>query len=298
MNRTRLRKLTKHSVRPSRGFVALGPAFMLLLLGASCSKIDSETNARLDKVALSAIPPGQHKQVCGDVTADAARCYARVRTNSAGDVQALTTPSGLGPVALQSAYLAPTGGAGQTVAIVDAYDDPYAESELATYRSQFGLPPCTTANGCFRKVNQSGGMSYPVPKVGWSQEISLDLDMVSALCPNCHLLLVEATNARSTSLANAVNTAASLGADAISNSYGTKDNRRTLREDGDYDHPGIATTVASGDSGYGVNFPASSPFVTAVGGTTLRRASGTRGWSETAWNGSGSGCSRYETKPV
>jgi hypothetical protein len=147
MNRTSLLKLAKHSISPSRGFTILGPAFVLLLLGVSCSKVNPENDVRLDKVALSAIPPGQHKKVCGDVTPESARCYARVRTNSAGDVQALTTPSGLGPAALQSAYMAPTGGAGQTVAIVDAYDDPYAESELATYRSQFGLPPCTTANG-------------------------------------------------------------------------------------------------------------------------------------------------------
>jgi len=122
MNRTRLRKLEKHSIPPT----ALGSAFALLLLGVSCSKVNTENNSRLDVdvEALSAIPHGKHKQVCADVKAGSARCYARVRTNSAGEVQALATPSGFGPAALQSAYAAPAGGAGRTVAIVDAYDDP------------------------------------------------------------------------------------------------------------------------------------------------------------------------------
>src|ERR1039457_4227065 len=299
MNRTRLRKLTKHSVRPSRGFVALGPAFMLLLLGASCSKIDSETNARLDKVALSAIPPGQHKQVCGDVTADAARCYARVRTNSAGDVQALTTPSGLGPVALQSAYLAPTGGAGQTVAIVDAYDDPYAESELATYRSQFGLPPCTTANGCFKKVNQNGAQSpLPVADSGWAVEIALDLAMVSAICPSCNILLVEANSNSWSDLGTAVNSAAALAPAAISNSWGGSESSSSTTYDSQYfNHPGILITVSSGDYGYGVEYPASSKYVLSVGGTSLVTSTSSRGWAETVWNGAGSGCSAYIDKP-
>jgi subtilase family serine protease len=268
-------------------------------------------------VAASRVSSGDGNETtnaCGPVGAGFARCFA-IRLNVPSTWQgrhvppghgratsspSFSTPEGYSPTDLQDAYNLPSssGGAGQLVAVVDAYNDPTAESDLAVYRSQFGLPPCTTANGCFRKVNQTGGTSYPVPKVGWGQEISLDLDMVSAVCPHCHILLVEATNARSTNLATAVNTASSLGANAISNSYGTKDSKRLLREDGDYDHPGIAVTAASGDNGYGVNFPASSPFVTAVGGTTLSRASDARGWFETAWSGSGSGCSRFETKPV
>jgi hypothetical protein len=221
MNRTRLLKLAKHSIPPSRGFTALGPAFALLLLGVSCSKVDPENNARLDKEALSAIPRGHHKRVCADATPGSARCHARVRTNSAGDVQSFTTPSGFGPAALQSAYLVPTGGAGQTVAIVDAYDDPYAESELATYRSQFGLPPCTTANGCFKKVNQNGATSpLPAADSGWSVEIALDLAMVSAICPSCNILLVEANSATMSDLGAAENAAAALGPAAISNSWG------------------------------------------------------------------------------
>ena len=147
---------------------------------------------------------------------------------------------------------------------------------------------------------QDGSTNYPSTSTSWSEEISLDLDMVSAACPGCHILLVEATNAKSTNLAAAANRAASLGANAISNSYGAKDTKRATSENADYDHPGVAVVVATGDSGYkrGVHFPATSPFVTAVGGTTLTRAANTRGWSETAWAGSSSGCSRYEAKPT
>ena len=134
-----------------------------------------------------------------------------------------TTPvSGYGPPNLQAAYNLPstTNGSGQTVAIVDAYNDPEAASDLATYRSYFGLPPCTTASGCLRIVDQNGGSKLPKNNGGWSQEISLDLDMVSAICPNCHILLVEASSASLSDLGTAVDTAASLGATEISNSYG------------------------------------------------------------------------------
>jgi len=120
-----------------------------------------------------------------------AACTALRRTDAAARSFAPAAPSGLSPANLQSAYKLPTGGSGKTVAIVDAYDDPNAESDLATYRSTFGLPACTTANGCFKKVNQTGGTSYPTGDTGWSEEISLDVDMVSAVCPSCHILLVE-----------------------------------------------------------------------------------------------------------
>src|SRR5207244_4408707 len=124
------------------------------------------------------------------------------------------TPRGFGPVDLQSAYKLPsaTAGSGATVAIVDAFDDPKAESDLATYRSQFGLPACTTANGCFRKLNQNGAAS-PLPRsdTGWAGEIALDVDMVSAVCPNCKIMLVEADNSDN-NLFTAIDTAARLGA--------------------------------------------------------------------------------------
>jgi subtilase family serine protease len=220
-----------------------------------------------------------------------------------------TTPSGYGPSSLQSAYALPStsSGSGQTVAIVDAYDDPSAESDLATYRSQYGLPPCTTANGCFKKVNQNGSTtSLPQADAGWAGEISLDVDMVSAICPNCHILLVEATSPTTQNLGTAVNTAVNLGAKYVSNSYGGAENGSENSYDSSYfNHPGVAITASSGDSDYdGGSYPATSKYVTAVGGTSLRTASNSRGWSETVWNttsyteGTGSGCSRSVPKPA
>jgi subtilase family serine protease len=182
------------------------------------------------------------------------------------------------------------------VAIVDAYDDPKAEADLAVYRSTYGLPPCTTANGCFRKVNQTGGTTYPTANTGWAEEIALDLDMASAVCPNCKILLVEASSNSLGNLLAAENEAATLGANVISNSWGASEFSSEALYDGAFNH-GIPITASTGDSGYGVSWPAASPYVTAVGGTHLVTASNGRGWSETAWSGAGSGCSGYEPKP-
>jgi subtilase family serine protease len=225
-----------------------------------------------------------------------AACTALRRTD-AGARSFGPLVSGLTPANLASAYKLGSGGAGKTVAIVDAYDDPNAEKDLATYRSNFGLPACTTANGCFKKVNQTGGTSYPTGDTGWSEEISLDIDMVSAVCPSCHILLVEATSPSYANLGTAVNTAVRLGATAVSNSYGGGESSAETSYDTYYNHPGVAITVSSGDSGYGVEYPAASRYVTAVGGTHLTSGGGTRGWTETAWSGAGSGCSAYEPKP-
>jgi subtilase family serine protease len=225
---------------------------------------------------------------------------AEVVTNAHGKPAATTAPSGYGPTDLRSAYkLTATGTSSQTVAIVDAYDDPTAEADLGVYRSQYGLSPCTTANGCFRKVSQTGSTTPPRSNAGWAQEISLDVDMASAICPGCRILLVEANSSAFTDLAAAVDTAARLGATTISNSYGGSEfsQETTSTYGAHYNHPGIPITVSSGDAGYGVEFPAASPYVTAVGGTTLNRASNARGWSETAWSGAGSGCSAYVAKP-
>jgi hypothetical protein len=184
-----------------------------------------------------------------------------------------------------------------TVAIVDAYDDPNAESNLAVYRSTFGLAPCTTANGCFKKVNQNGtSFAYPTPNVNWATEISLDVDMVSAMCPLCHILLVEANSNSFSDLGAAVNRAALMGAIAISNSYGGGEFGSESSYDSTYfNHPGVAVTASSGDSGYGVEYPAASRNVVAVGGTSLAKTNNV--FSETAWSGAGSGCSAYESKP-
>ena len=234
--------------------------------------------------------------VCpGPAAAGTALCHSLVRTDRGGNAN--TTPSGYGPADLQAAYGLASSSSTATVAIVDAFDDPNAETDLAVYRAQFGLPPCTTANGCFKKVNQNGIQgSYPRMNIGWAEEISLDLDMVSAICPGCHILLVEASTNSFANLAKAVDTAAATpGVVAISNSYGGGEYSNEVNDQSHYKHPGIAITVSSGDSGYGVQFPASSQYVTAVGGTTLTKTSGV--FSEKAWSGAGSGCSAYVPKP-
>jgi len=107
------------------------------------------------------------------------------------------------------------------------------------YRSQFGLPPCTTANGCFRKVNQSGGSTYPTGNTGWAQEISLDLDMASAICPSCKILLVEASSNSFANLGTAEDYAAAH-ANVVSNSFGGNEfsSETSSTYNGHYNHPG------------------------------------------------------------
>jgi subtilase family serine protease len=240
-----------------------------------------------------------------------AACNAILRetvTSAGKAAPAAVTPSGYGPADLQSAYnlaqAASSNGSTQTVAIVDAYDDPNAEKDLGVYRAQYGLSPCTTANGCFKKVSQTGTTRYPRANGGWAQEISLDLDMVSAICPNCHILLVEASSASMTNLGAAVNEAVKLHATVVSNSYGGGESSYDTSYDASYfNHPGVAIVASSGDGGYGVEYPAASQYVTAVGGTHLTRDSSTRGWSESVWStssteGAGSGCSARDPQPT
>jgi len=232
---------------------------------------------------------------------------------------------GYDPADIRSAYKIPrTGGASQTVAIVDAWGYGTAERDLGVYRRQYNLPECTSANGCLRIVNQEGQES-PLPPLGsgvgaaWSLEQALDLDMASAACPECHILLVQASSEHIADLAAAANEATNLGATEISNSYGVSETSSEcgatgcLQYQADYHHPGTLVVAGSGDSGYGkgpgglagiaaANFPAASPSVLAVGGTSLRRAVSMRHWSEAVWHegrsGTGSGCSLFERKPV
>ncbi|MGH7736333.1 MAG: S53 family peptidase [Candidatus Tyrphobacter sp.] len=207
---------------------------------------------------------------------------------------------GLHPADLRAAYDLPSsGGSGSTVAIVDKGDDPNAESDLAVYRKDFRLPACTSQNGCFRKVTESGGTTgFGAGDQQWAAEISLDLDMVSAVCPQCHILLVEANSANISDFGQAVDTAVRLGATEVSNSYYTNEFGGIVADDEHYDHPGVPITASAGDGGYGVTFPASSQYVTAVGGTTLTRAATPRGWAERVWRSTGSGCSVYFSKPA
>jgi subtilase family serine protease len=218
-----------------------------------------------------------------------------LQTIAKGRPTASGTPSGYGPADLASAYSLPTttAGSGQTVGIVDYGNDPYAESDLAVYRSTYGLPACTTANGCFKKVNEQGVEgSYPKNNRSWSPEISLDLDMVSAVCPNCKIILVEVSK----SFDNGENTAINLGANVVSNSYGAS---LPAGYDAAFDHPGHIITVASGDSGYSssTTYPDGYGTVVSVGGTSLKKASNARGWTESTWSGSTSECAQGVTKP-
>jgi len=230
-----------------------------------------------------------------------ASCNVNVVTDSTGKPLASSTPpaTALAPSQFDSAYALPTvGGAGQTLAIVDAYNDPTAESDLATFSTQFGLPACTTANGCFRKVDQNGGTNYPSASSGWSLEIALDVEIAHGICPSCKILLVEATNNSYTNLFTAENEAVALGANVISNSWGGSEASNESSYDSAFNHPGVVITASTGDNGYGVEYPAASRYVTAVGGTTLHLTTGGAWSSETAWSDAGSGCSSYETKPA
>lgn len=213
-------------------------------------------------------------------------------------VVAESAPSGYGPADLWSAYAVSgavgTGGMGATVAIVDAYDDPNLESDLSVYRSTYGLSACTASSGCLSRVNQTGGSKLPPGNEAWGSEESLEADMVSALCPNCRILLVEAKSATLSDLGKAVTEAAKLGATTIATGYsGSEFHREDTNSPYDAARP---VTAASGDEGFGVGFPAASPYVIAVGATTLSEGGGgSRGWTETAV--SGGGCSRYAKKP-
>jgi subtilase family serine protease len=251
------------------------------------------------------IPSGLHPvYACAHVAAGQAHCMSFYMAYPNGRAFTSPLPSGYGPPDFQDAYKLPssTDGKGVTVALVDAYDDPNAEADLQVYRAQYGLPVCDTSNGCFKKVDMNGGTNYPQPNAGWAVEVSLDLDMVSAICPNCNILLVEARNGAIKFLGRGVNTAVKMGAHAVSNSY---ENRiKVLHNQSEdnkyYNHPGVAITVASGDSGYNyrLQYPGSSPYTVAVGGTVLTKDSGNkRGWDETAWSGAGSECSSFEPKP-
>ena len=248
----------------------------------------------------------------------AAHCYLAAEPASArAAVRAATCTvsqqAGWSPCNLRSAYkigsLVGGHGTGQTIAVIDAYDDPNAAADLATYRANFGLPRCTVASGCFTKVNQNGVQgSYPPGDMGWGQEISLDLDMVSAICPKCHILLVEANSSGFGDMFAAEAEAIALGAHVLSNSWGTGEFSGENSYDATLNTPGVAITYSSGDGAYqgGVQYPSASPYVTSVGGTMLTPAANSRGWTEQTWvtagspptQGSGSGCSAYEAKPA
>jgi hypothetical protein len=288
---------------------AIGAMALAIAAGLASPAAGQPASQPVAQPAQLAPPAGAAatRSACADAPAGKARCFAEFRAARAarvprsGAAPAVVQPAGYGPAELASAYKLPyrSRGAGQTVAIVDAFDNPNAEADLAVYRSTYGLPPCTTANGCFRKVNQRGDAA-PLPDgdVGWGVEIALDIQMVSASCPRCHILLVEGDDNSLEALAAAVDTAVRLGATEVSNSYGTDEFNGIDDFAASYNHPGVPITVSSGDFGFTIgSFPAVLGSVIAVGGTTLNRADNRRGWSETVWAGAGSGCSAWVGKP-
>jgi subtilase family serine protease len=252
-------------------------------------------------VASAANSHANYRAVCPAVPVGAANCHALVVTDANGNPTASSSPraGSYGPAQFHTGYNLPTtASTAQTIAIVDAFNDPNIESDLAVYDSQYGLPACTTANGCFQKVDQNGGTNYPRTDSGWSLEIALDVETAHEICQNCKILLVEAKTNSLANLGKAVNEAVALGANVVSNSYGGPEySGETSDESTYFNHPGVAITVSSGDGGYSVEFPAASRYVTAVGGTTLSLSGSNAYAGESAWNGAGSGCSAYVSKP-
>ena len=232
-----------------------------------------------------------------------ARCFARVVTDARGNPlngkpvgNPNATPSGYGATELRTVYAVPAGSGTPTIAIVDAFAYPTAEADLAVYRAQYGLPACTTASGCLKIVGQTGGKPPSRVDVGWDQEQALDLDMASAACPNCKIVLVQASSASFSNLWTGVDYAKTItGIRAISNSYGNTDSASYAAYDSHYAGNQIAITVSTGDYGYGAQWPATAPGAIAVGGTSLTHSGA--GYAETTWNGAGSGCGLGHAKP-
>jgi Putative Ig domain/Subtilase family len=304
----------------TRQAVAVAAAAGLGVLGITAPAIASATaqhpGARPAPVnhsfARPALPAGQH-YACPAAGPGQMTCMSIVPSRLWRPASAtVNSPAVVGayfPNELRSAYklagASANRGKGKTIAIVDAFNNPHAGSDLGKYRRIFNLPPCTKANGCLRIVNQKGNASpLPNARVDWGVEISLDLDMVSAICPKCHILLVEANNALTSNLGAAVNTAVRKGAKFVSNSWGGPEFGGQNRFSRFFNHPGRVIAFASGDAGFGPTFPADLQFVTSVGGTRLVKHSGGRGWSESVWGvsaphqpGTASGCSNGEAKP-
>jgi subtilase family serine protease len=284
------------------------------LLGAGVLGVTVPAGAAA-RAAASAVRPGAAtaggmRFACAPVPLGYARCFALFRPQTAvnralaaGIRSQVSKPSGLTPRQIESAYRLPVSrNPHQTVAVVEAYNTPHLASWLYTYRKHFGLPACTVRSGCLRVVNQQGKAS-PVPAsgvpLGWDVETSLDVSMVSVACPHCRILVVEANTQRFGDLAKAEDTAARLGAAAISNSYGGRENGFAFAYRHSYRHPGHTIVVSAGDSGFtAANFPADLATVTAVGGTELHKAHNKRGWTEDTWFAGGSGCSAYAAKPA
>lgn len=240
------------------------------------------------------------RAACPDPGPGRARCLT---TFAPGAIRTLADgPVGWGADDLASAYRLPAAAGPDTVVGISiAYDAPNLEADLAAYRAQYGLPPCTTANGCFTKVNQRGAATpLPAADFGWALESTLDVSMVSAACPSCRIVVVEGDSPGFADLAETEDTAVRLGAKVVSNSYGARESGAPLAFASHYQHPGVTVVASSGDAGFtAASYPAVLASTVAVGGTTLARDPGSpRGWAESAWQYGGSGCSAYIAKPA
>ncbi len=321
---------------PTRRLGSIGPLALVLALAGACAA---------SAATISPLPRSEYtvRAACGAPAPRSAGCLAEqliprtqqanARTHPLGIVVPAGVPArspaagdfGLRPRDLHSAYALPTAApSSQTIAIVDAYNDPTAEADLAAYDEEFALPACTVANGCFAQVGQTGSASaLPFPAsvaqleaarngstqeraraaeaTGWALEIALDIESAHATCQSCKILLVEAESPRDTDLEAAERTAESLGANEISNSFGGPEEGGAAASEstGPYNHPGTVITASAGDNGYlgsaaanpaargYAEFPASSPHVISVGGTRLSLAAGGAWSAETVWNDSG-----------
>ena len=231
------------------------------------------------------------KPVCGLAPIGDVRCIAWARPDAS------SSPVGLTPAVMKAAYgfsTSATAGAGKTVAIVDAYDDPTAANDLGVFSTQFGLPACTSANGCFTKVNQTGGTKYPSANAGWALEISLDIEWAHAIAPGAKILLVEASSSSFGNLLAAEDYAAAH-ANYVSNSWGGSEFSGEKSYDSHFVHTGVVFFVSAGDAGLPAEYPSASPNVISVGGTLLTFNTNGSLASETGWTDGGGGCSNYET---
>ena len=288
---------------PSRRPRRLRAAGLLVALVGVIAASTTATQAATPRPVRHAAPAGHVS--CADPGPGHFRCLSvwhstpKAPAGTARTAAVGPPEEGLTPADIRTAYKLPkTGAKNQTIAIVDAYDNPKAESNLKTYRAAFKLPACTTANKCFRKVDQRGGKKYPAGDPGWGVEINLDVQAVSAACPTCKILLVEADDESFDALGKAENTAVRLGADVVSNSYGADEfGGMTTLERKYYTHPGVPILASSGDFGFTTaSFPAVLKKTWAIGGTELIPTK-KGGWTEDAWEGAGSGCSAYVAKP-